>query len=41
MAGISDDNPGGWQYGSHLVDGTAPLQELLAEPHAEPAASTS
>jgi hypothetical protein len=24
MAGTSDDNPGGWQYGSHLMEGAPP-----------------
>ena len=24
MAGISDDDPGGWQYGSHLMEGAPP-----------------
>lgn len=24
MAGTSDDNPGGWQYGSHLMEGETP-----------------
>ena len=41
MAGISDDNPGGWQYGSHLMEGAPPslLEDappLDAAPQAEP-----
>ena len=41
MAGISDDDPGGWQYGSHLMEGAPPslLEDappLDAAPQAEP-----